>query len=237
LEEFWQQVKTQEKLLSFTEDELTAKLNNLIENHLQKKLSLDAPLPYINVEKNRLIYILQNYITLEKQREPFTVIAIEKRQSYELAGISFSIRLDRIDKTSQGEHIIIDYKTGNFNLSQIWGERSQEPQLPLYFLANIEQQPKAIAAIKLQSQMCEFEGISQHPVNIPGISPLEQIRDFDIPKEWHDLQSYWQEKLKNLVYEFKEGNAQASPAFGSASCRYCHLSTLCRVAEGESDNE
>ncbi|MBI2792884.1 MAG: PD-(D/E)XK nuclease family protein [Gammaproteobacteria bacterium] len=235
LEEFWQEVKAQEKLFTFTEEELTNNLQNLIEKHMQNKLSKEAPLPYIAVEKNRLFYILQNYIDLEKQREPFTVIAMEKKQSYELAGISFSIRLDRIDKTSQGELIILDYKTGNFNLSDIWGERSQEPQLPLYFLANIEQQPKAVAVIKLQSQTCGFEGISEHDLNIPGVSLLEQIRDYEVPKEWHHLQSYWQEKLKNLAYQFKEGNAQATPLLGSASCRYCHLSSLCRVGESDYD--
>jgi probable DNA repair protein len=233
LEEFWQEVKAQEMLFSFTEQELTNTLQNLIEKHLQKKLSNEAPLPYIAVEKNRLLCILQNYIDLEKQRKPFTVVALEKKQTYELAGISFSIRLDRIDKTSQGDLIIFDYKTGNFNLADIWGERSQEPQLPLYFLANFEQQPKAVAVIKLQSQKCGFEGISEQDLDIPGVSQLEQIRDFEAPKEWHHLQTYWQEKLKNLACQFKEGNAQATPLLGSTSCRYCHLSSLCRIDESE----
>lgn len=233
LEEFWQEVKAQEMLFTFTEQELTNTLQNLVEKHLQKKLSNEAPLPYIAVEKNRLLCILQNYIDLEKQRKPFTVVALEKKQTYELAGISFSIRLDRIDKTSQGDVIIFDYKTGNFNLSDIWGERSQEPQLPLYFLANFEQQPKAVAVIKLQSQKCGFEGISEQALDIPGVSQLEQIRDVEAPKEWHHLQTYWQEKLKNLAFQFKEGNAQATPLLAATSCRYCHLSSLCRIDESE----
>ncbi len=237
LEEFWQQEPTLEKVMALSDETLLQKLEILIDKHLQKIISLDAPAPYVAVEKNRLTVILLDYLALEKQRTPFTVIATEKKAQFSLAGIPFSIRLDRIDKTHEGDIVIMDYKTGQFKLSDIWGRRAKAPQLPLYFIASDDIKPNALVVTKLNGQACQFEGLSEDEVGISGLISLDAVKEADSPRQWTDLKPYWHEHLHAQALDFKEGQAQVSPLQGGLTCAYCHLSALCRINDGMHDDE
>lgn len=239
LEEFWQSYKSSDKLKTLEAQELEKKVNDLIEENILAFTSKSIPAPYIEVEKNRLKQILYDYISIEKERPYFTVIAAEKWQHYELANIRFTFRLDRIDKTNQDEIIITDYKTGQFKISDLLGERPKSPQLGLYYLAAYEMLPKAIMVIKLNSQGCEYEGISETDVAITGVKPLSEVKDKrkEIPKEWAELKIYWENHLQSLAQEFKNGYARVSPLEGPLTCQYCHLSSVCRIHEQETPYE
>ncbi|HRE31228.1 MAG TPA: PD-(D/E)XK nuclease family protein, partial [Candidatus Berkiella sp.] len=229
LQHFWQEVRTQQALLAMTEQALTLKLQQLIDNAIYRYIKPNTPIPYLQVEKNRLLIILHDYLKLEKERKPFKVVAVEWQKEYELLEMTFRLRIDRVDKTELNETILIDYKSGQFQLTQIWGDRPKAPQLPLYYLATIAEQPQALCVAKLNRQTDGYEGISRHSLAIKGIKELTFM-------PWEELESYWSGTLSTLVASFKKGDAMASPLEGAATCRYCALTSFCRINEQENDD-
>ncbi|MFI4937559.1 MAG: PD-(D/E)XK nuclease family protein, partial [Candidatus Berkiellales bacterium] len=123
LEQLWQELKDQKSLLQLGDEGLAAKLEGLIAKNVSDIMSLSTlqNSPYLEVEKLRLKHLLQDYLQLEKNRQPFEVIAIESEREFTLAKVNFKLRLDRIDKTNQNDIIIIDYKTGKFNIADLSG--------------------------------------------------------------------------------------------------------------------
>lgn len=230
LEHFWQHYQDLDTVNNTSMDDITQFLQNEIEKKLLKVASIHTPNTYLDVEKSRLLFLLLDYIHLEKTRAPFRVMKVEEKGSITLANIQFSIRIDRIDKTKNDEYYLIDYKTGQYGLAGIWQERLESPQLPLYFVAS-EIEPQALIAIKLNSKGCEYEGVSEVNIELDGIKTLDQLQDVSIPKQWQSLSAYWKIKLTTLANEFKEGHAKVAPLYPNETCRHCHLGALCRVDE------
>lgn len=226
LQHFWQQTKTHEALQRIDEQALSALLVDLIDRVLQKHIKPNIPLPYLHVEKNRLLLILKEYLTIEKTRQPFSVVANEISKSFYLRGMHFKVRLDRIDKTHDDQTLLIDYKTGEFNITGIWGDRPRAPQLPLYYLAAFDEDPKGLLVAKLNRQALCYEGISNNVLGIDGV---------EVPKypAWQELKTYWESTLGNLVASFQKGDISVDP-LDSTTCRHCDLQAFCRINENES---
>ncbi len=134
LEHFWQQVKTQQALLTLDDNELTALLNSLLDAEFEPLMKRFAP-GYVALEKNRMLNVLQEWMALEKVRPTaFEVVATEQGLELEISGIKFKISIDRIDKTELGQ-VLIDYKTGHASLNDLLKEPIRAPQLAVYLHA------------------------------------------------------------------------------------------------------
>lgn len=230
VEKLWHHWKDQKTLLDFAPDALEKQLDDTIAYYVQKNMNQHTPVLYAQVERLRLKNLLQDYLQLEKQRPPFAVIATEKEKHFNLNGLHFKIRLDRVDQDAKGNVIIIDYKTGNFDVSQIWGERPKAPQLPLYYLAEKAIIPQALMVIKLQTKKCAFEGVTHDNVDITGLQSLKNLKDSEIPLEWEALNAYWTQHLGQLTHDFQQGQAQVDP-IDKNICNYCDLGPFCRIAQ------
>ncbi len=228
LQHFWETVSSQQTLLEMDEAAVISLIATLIDKALQKHIKPKTPHYYLSVEKSRLALILQDYLAIEKTRSPFKVIAIESSKSYRLLDIEFHIRLDRIDETSDGQILLLDYKTGQFNINDIWGLRPKAPQLPLYYLAAFADAPQALLVAKLNRQALGYEGISHHAMDIDGVVQ---------PKyhAWDELKEIWTASLSGLITSFVEGDTIVDP-LDSSTCRYCDLGPLCRVGDVNDDN-
>ena len=212
LAEFWQQVNTLECLNKMSTDDIKKKLLLLINNYLnnlQRKRPITLNKNYINIETKRMLNIINLWLNIERQRSPFVVFKLEQQKLITLGTITFKIRIDRIDKLLTGEIIIIDYKTGRVKLSQIFGDRLQEPQLPLYCLA-LEEVPSEVAFAVIRPDQIALQ---EQAVN------------------WNDHIIPWQSKLGNLAQEFQQGVAVVNPLQGTVTCRICNLQPFCRVYE------
>lgn len=228
LQHFWERIKTQRALLDLAPQALSDLLTSLIEQQIQKHIKQNTPLPYLQVEKNRLLLILNDYLAIEKSREPFTVMATECAKSCQIQGMQFKVRLDRIDKTIDNQTLLIDYKTGDFSINSIWGDRPRAPQLPLYYLATIDEDPEGLLVAKLNRQSMGYEGISTVSLGVEGVNP---------PKypAWDELKTYFSGTLGNLVASFVRGETTVSP-LDSTTCRRCDLRSFCRINESEQDD-
>ena len=62
------------------------------------------------IEHGRIKALIGEWLQQEKQRQPFTIIATEQLTEATLAELKLRLRIDRIDRLSNGDLCIIDYK-------------------------------------------------------------------------------------------------------------------------------
>ncbi len=192
LEYFWQNIKTQANLLQLTETQLTVILEEAIHYALRPllaKKSLRFSPQFFACERSRLHATLTRYLQLEKQRPPFTVIGIEKPITTTLAGMTFKLRIDRIDQTASGATVIIDYKTALLQISDWFSDRPTEPQLPLYAISGDEIHGLVIAQLK--SHSIALQGISRDELQITGVRPLEKVQKSEEIANWQQQLEQW----------------------------------------------
>ena len=211
----WQEVKTKEGL----DNDISSVVSRAAERAV-KELKIEGR--FAELEKQRLIRLAHEWLAIERERPSFEVIQIERKKTLEIGGLSFSGRIDRMDRLADGSHAIIDYKTGSRASPNDWmGERPDEPQLPLYAVTAGEE-VSAVAFAKLKAGEMKFVGFSLHEKAIPGVKPA---------KSWPGLMQYWKTELDHLASGFAQGEARVDPKNGLATCRHCDLQPLCRVHE------
>ncbi len=235
LEIIWSKLKSQQQLNELSDKELTK---------LIRASSRQALLPFLQrhasslkarfqiIEQQRIEKIIKEWLEIEKSRPPFTVIATEDYQTSQFAGISLHFQVDRIDKLNDGKIMIIDYKTGNVSINDWFGERTQEPQLPLYCISH-DSEINGICFALLKHGKMQFKGIAEHSPCIDGVKTLSDLNHEDAQFDWSSLLSHWYETLTNIAEEFKQGDAKVDPFDVNTSCQYCDLHAFCRIYEEE----
>lgn len=213
LEHFWQQVKTQNALLAMDDDQLTAKLNELLEAefaHLNGQFAQG----YIALEKARMLNVLQEWMALEKVRPTaFEVVATEQGLELEISGIKFKISIDRIDKTELGR-VLIDYKTGHASLNDLLKEPIRAPQLAVYLHAVSALQQGEVAGLGyglLSSDKGVRWSLIAAEADLIGKgerawTSIAQKGDwFEIP--WADFLQFLRDQVSQLATDVKRGFA------------------------------
>jgi ATP-dependent helicase/nuclease subunit B len=184
------------------------------------------------LESQRLAALLRQWLRLERERaEPFTVVAREDEREITLAGLHMRLRLDRVDRLSDGSELILDYKSGAPDSIKRWfEERPARPQLPLYAL--LEPPAGGIAYASLKPGELGFAGVGQRAFE-PGISAaddwLQSDQDTAVDDAMQELRVAWRAALEALAREFVDGESRVDPT--ADACRYCQRFSLCRVGE------
>ena len=177
--------------------------------------------PFATLERKRLAKLAREWLEVEKERNPFTVVAMEEKRELSVAGLKLNGRIDRLDKLAGGGHAVIDYKTGKPTPNDWLGERPDDPQLPLYALSARED-VSAVAFAKLKTGEMRYMGFSRAKGAMPKVKEAEN---------WGTLLAGWKSELEALGSAFAAGEARVDPKRLLATCRYCDLQPLCRVYE------
>ncbi len=177
---------------------------------------------FAHLERNRLIKLTCAWLEVERGRPTFAVAALEAEQLFAIGGIEVKMKVDRIDRLASGGEMIIDYKTGKTSVNDWFGERPNEPQLPLYALAQ-GHAAEAITFASLRPERCAFQGVSKDEAVAKGISQSKI--------DWGVQQGIWRDALTTLAKEFRQGRAVVDPKEGNKSCQFCDLGPLCRINE------
>ncbi len=149
----WQQLQTQEQLLSIDDTELELLVSNAVNletNKVIKHKRFHFGHELYTLEVERQTKLILQWLAYEKTRQPFSVKLIEEPIEVTLKGYKLQLRMDRIDEISDAIntsfnandedieplHLIIDYKTGQCSLNDWAGDHPNDPQLPFYLSIN-----------------------------------------------------------------------------------------------------
>jgi len=238
LEYFWKEETTSQAVLkAMTPEERTAALNRAIEHGLRRAATNAAgwDQAYLDVQRKRLSNLLEEWLKLELNREPFVVRLSEKSfEDVPIGPLRINVRVDRVDASESGE-IIIDYKTGHATPSDWQGDRPNEPQLPLYAVLAADTQPEiplgdvAFAHLRPAKEMA-LEGFAVK-VN------AEQKRVRRQPRSLPEQIDAWREVLTNLAQAFYQGDVRVDPKEYPKTCSNCGQRTLCRLNPAAFDED
>lgn len=231
LELVWERLPDQAALCDLTDVQqaelLDSSFDKLIELSVDK-LSGDK-IRLLAFEKSRVVNLVNEWLELERKRPSnFSVVERESKSRAEWAGIQFEYIVDRVDITDSGQCVIVDYKTGAAARSDWFGERPNEPQLPLYTVVRDEAKSTKISGIAFgQIRRADTKFVDLADIDI--FQP-ETKRSTTVEQEWRESRSRWPDILTRLAGEFLAGNADVNPVDKKA-CQFCELSSFCRVEE------
>lgn len=192
--------------------------------------SMSQPSPEIlSIEHERLQALLTRWLQLENERDNFSVIACEQWQRFSLHGITLHMKIDRIDRT-QDKYVVIDYKTGQCDVNDWFGDRFIEPQLPLYAISSAIEISGLLFA-QVNTRTMKLKGVTDHADLITNIPALSELDNDDCADNWSAQLVFWKQQLSQLLLDFKQGEARVDPKDLQLTCRYCECHALCRIKE------
>lgn len=230
LEFLWEKLENHETLMAKPDVELAEEINAAVTravNELGRRLPGLMTPRFAALEKQRLAVLIGQWMVLEQQRAPFTVIGRETAIDSHINGITLRTRADRIDRIHGGGMMIIDYKTGDVSINDWLTDRIAEPQLPLYGIM-ADEKIGAVMFARIRKIDVACLGLADDPALAPGLSTPASRNHENLEA----LLGWWREKLADLVMELRRGHATVSPVSVQKSCLYCDLGILCRVGEG-----
>lgn len=190
------------------------------------------------LEQRRVADLVRDWLALERERTPFAVAGVELERPLEVGGVSFTGRMDRIDRFPDGRLLLIDYKTGQVPSAPWWGERPSEPQLPLYATsagADLAAELAGVAFAQVSRREMRFRGVADDLERFPKATRFDKLR---LPAGMGTFEAFpaileaWRAALEALAAGYRRGDARVDPKPPTAAtCRYCDLPGLCRIAE------
>ena len=232
LENIWQELGSDSELRLESTD-----IESLVARHVDtylvrpnKKFRYDRK-RLLQLERSRLMNLLEQWLQLEKDQRiaGFKVVGRELEVSSQFGGIPINLAIDRIDQLENGDQLIIDYKTGQANVSDWKQERMTSPQLPLYVLALEEKQ------FAYNIKGVAFARVKQNDSELVGVANATDIaQHIKLPTEdrkaiaWEQQLAIWHENLTELAQQFLAGYAAVDPVKAD-TCKYCDLSSVCRI--------
>lgn len=225
LEKIWDGLKTQQKLLSLTEEALNQLVHETTVNvvfGLSHNTQFFLPASLAQLEVRRLMQLILAWLAEEKRRPEFKISTLESQSLAYLGDLVIKLRLDRIDELADGSRLVIDYKTGSVNLKDWLSEPLGDVQLPLYVLTT----SAAGALFAEVNNNLHFSGIID-----AEIAPFSEVKAAEqvAHRSWEDLKSFWRTHIHKLAHEITKGIAYVAPTQGA--CDYCDLHSLCRIRE------
>lgn len=232
LEWIWTQLKDQANLRALDESQraelIGAALDWALEN-LEGRHRIGAQ--QLAIERRRGVRLLQDWLTIEAARPPFTVLAQEAKVQVAVGPLELTVRFDRMDRLADGSVVVIDYKTGATKLTHWCGERPEEPQVPLYALAAADSGASVSGAAfaEIRAQGVAARGLCATVAHWPSLPPRHHA--LKLPEHWPDVLEHWRRALVNLAADYAAGDARVAPKNPAETCKFCNLQRLCRRAE------
>jgi probable DNA repair protein len=221
LENFWQEVKTQKRLLAMDESALQQKIDLLLDDAMSA-MSQHFNAHYLSLEKKRIGLLLQDWLALEKQRPAFELLASEQDIELDLAGLKLSIKIDRIDRMADDENalIVLDYKTGKASLGDLMKMPLKAPQLAVYLHA-FEGKTSTVKGLgygMIHSDTgIDFSVVAESEDFLPDAYKNKQVNNFAklSAKEgsdydgasWNDFIDHLKQAVWQLAEEVQQGRA------------------------------
>lgn len=230
----WQQLKSQKTLLALNNAEqmsLCEETSQYAVRELDQRRSLHLGTRYQQLECERLKLLLNTWLNFERERGDFIVKETEARKVFQHGHLKLETRIDRIDQLADGSLAVIDYKTSTTSIARWWGERPEEPQLPLYGML-VELAGDAVSGVgfaELRIEGCELKGIGDEDSPEAALRWQDKVKNDASVLNWEQLKRHWEKVLTALANDFVAGKAAVDPRNPPQTCQYCDFSSACRV--------
>jgi probable DNA repair protein len=228
-------VRTHAELAALTD--LSAFVDDHVRRVLREKMPARAreqmPQRYLDLEGQRLVELITEWLRFEQSRQPFSVIETEKRTSVSIAGLPLHLRLDRVDRLNDGSLLVIDYKTGDAKAKSWDLPRPDDVQLPLYAGFALEHEEGEVGGLvfaKLRAGENGFEGrvkAARQTVKAGLSGNSNLVRK---PLTQQDMTA-WRSEINLLAKAFLAGRADVNPREYPETCKNCGLQAICRIQE------
>ena len=181
----------------------------------------------LDLERQRLIGILAAWLEVEGSRDiSFTVELSEESLEWDCDGLNLSLKVDRVDRLSTGQRIVIDYKSSAGQSAIDWSQSPlKSPQLPCYSQVITDVETIAIGQVSINEPgyltlgadigLDDADKKSKKAMDRAGVSELAGLKD------------QWLVDLRSLVSAFVNGSGTPTPS--PSACRYCHYAAICRA--------
>jgi len=209
LEHWYRQNPESSTLSQLSAAERASQLKAVIDEVLAPRIARAQGVLAIVTEQEavRLQGLVEQFFELEMSRQPFTVIATEQPCEVEIEGLRLKLRLDRLDRLSAGDLLVIDYKSSRISAKGWAPPRPLEPQLPLYAVMN---RADGIAIAQVSGKGVRIDGWSDVTTGLRTVKPVEKLR-FDVD-DWEGLVAAWRESFATLAQEFLAGDFRVNVA-------------------------
>ena len=192
-------------------------------------------LQLLDLEADWLERRVLDIMAVDRGRATFAVEAIEQPVDARIGDLELELRPDRLDRLCDGTLAVIDYKTGAQAEVRAWlEERPRLPQLPAYVQALGPERVGAVSFGRIRSGDTRYEGLARDSATFPGLRVPGAKGGPRGVESWEQLMVDWRRRLESLASEFVRGDLRLAPDPPRA-CEYCHLGSLCRIAEARLD--
>ncbi|HWR35019.1 MAG TPA: PD-(D/E)XK nuclease family protein [Clostridia bacterium] len=235
LEKVWKRLRDREALLQLSAEGEQALLAECVTEALREShvgTGSEWERNVAELEHQRVCAIIAKLLAVERLRPEFKVEQTEWKNTVTVGGVTFDVKIDRIDHVKGFGRVLLDYKTGSAGPSSWIGERLDEPQLPIY-ATHMEGEPAAVAFVEVQSKKVRFKGIAAQDGVLPSVNVAYKSKASGETYSLEALLVQWKQALEGLGQEFRDGRAVVAPKKGEQTCRNCQLDALCRVSQLE----
>jgi probable DNA repair protein len=192
------------------------------------------PVRYLKLEEQRLTRLVTEWLRYEGRRQNFSVENTESKHDVTVAGLTLSVRLDRLDKLNDDSFLVIDYKTGDQKPNQWDLPRPEDTQLPLYagFALPPDSKVGGLAFARVQTgekNMCFAGRITKAESTL--LAELNRTSSLLKNPLTVDQLDAWRAKIEQLAQDFLAGRADVDPRELPETCEKCGLQALCRIHE------
>jgi len=190
------------------------------------------PRRYLELEEERLIRVVSEWLEYELTRQPFEVATTEAEKQVTVDTLALNLRLDRIDRLNDGSLLVIDYKTGDVSTASWELPRPDDVQLPLYagFALEPEEVLGGLVFAKIRAGKHCFTGrVGDARATLLGDLGMRSalVKDALTAEQLID----WRDAIEQLARDFVSGRADVNPGLYPETCKRCGLQTLCRILE------
>ena len=159
------------------------------------------------MERQRVAGLLREFLRVDVTRGAFVVDSVENKVDFEEAGVQLELRMDRVDRWSDGSVAIIDYKTGAEKTFLTRQGEPKEYQLVAYACA-IGEPVAELALANVDSRSVVFHGAG--------------ARDTE---DWPDVLAAWSDRVRGACVEIARGDVRLDRRQSTDDARPLNLLT------------